>query len=141
MKLLFVVFLATCTMRILSCNSVIRNGRKIQQFVERHAEIREKTVKDVLKFKYQEMEELKAEIEDLKEQTAYEGLSEPEAFDEDYSSDYLNEFREDEKDSNIQRQGDEKTTITLVNKTAISNDTKIKNNELEEDNEGCDGPE
>jgi len=87
------------------------------------------------------MEELKAEIEDLEEQTAYEGLSEPEASDEDYFGDYLNEFREDEKDSNIQRQGDEKTTITLVNETAISNDTKIKNNELEEDNEGCDGPE
>ena len=87
------------------------------------------------------MEELKAEIEDLEEQTAYEGLSEPEAFDEDYISDYLNKFREDEKDSNIQIQGDEKTTITLVNNTAISNDTRIKNNELEKDNEGCDGPE
>ena len=48
---------------------------------------------------------------------------------------------ENEKDSNIQRQDDEKTTITLVNNTAISNDTRIKNNKLEEDNEGCDGPE
>ena len=127
MKLLFVVFLATCTMRILSCNSVIQNGKKIQRFVERHAEISER---NLLKSKLQEMEELKAEIEDLEEQTAYEGLSEPEAFDEDYSSDYLNEFHEDEKDSNIQRQGDKKTTITLVNETASSNDTKIKNDEL-----------
>ena len=87
------------------------------------------------------MEELKAEIEVLEEQTAYEGLSEPEVSDEDYFGDYLNEFYEDEKDSNIQRQDDEKTTITLVNNTAISNDTRIKNNKLEEDNKGCDGPE
>ena len=87
------------------------------------------------------MEELKAEIEDLEEQTAYEDLSELETFDEDYISDYLNELRKDEKDSNIQRQGDKKTTIALVNETASSNDTKIKNDELEEDNKGCDGPE
>ena len=87
------------------------------------------------------MEELKAEIEDLEEQTAYEDLSKLETFDEDYISDYLNEFRKDEKDSNIQRQGDEKTTIALVNENASSNDTKIKNDELEEDNKGCDGPE
>ena len=125
-------------MRILSCNNVIQNGKKIQRFVERHAEISER---NLLKSKLQEMEELKAEIEDLKEQTAYEGLSEPEISDEDYFGDYLNESHENEKDSNIQRQDDEKTTITLVNNTAISNDTRIKNNKLEEDNEGCDGPE
>jgi len=138
MKLFFVVFLATCTMTILSCNNVIQNGKKIQRFVERHAEI---SKRNLLKSKLQEMEELKAEIEDLKEQTAYEGLSEPEISDEDYFGDYLNESHENEKDSNIQRQNDEKTTITLVNNTAISNDTRIKNNKLEEDNEGCDGPE
>jgi hypothetical protein len=138
MKLFFVVFLATCTMTILSCNNVIQNGKKIQRFVERHAEI---SKRNLLKSKLQEMEELKAEIEDLKEQTAYEGLSEPEISDEDYFGDYLNESHENEKDSNIQRQDDEKTTITLVNNTAISNDTRIKNNKLEEDNEGCDGPE
>ena len=28
-----------------------------------------------------------------------------------------------------------------MNKNASSNDTKIKNDELEEDNKGCDGPE
>ena len=106
--------------------------------MERHAEISER---NLLKSKLQEMEELKAEIEDLEEQTAYEGLSEPEISDKDYFGDYLNEFHENEKDSNIQRQDDEKTTITLVNNTAISNDTRIKNNKLEEDNEGCDGPE
>ena len=87
------------------------------------------------------MEDLKAEIEDLEEQTAYEDSNELETFDENYLSDYLNEFRKDEKDSNIQRQGDEKTTIALVNENASSNDTKIKNDELEEDNKGCDGPE
>ena len=49
------------------------------------------------------MEELKAEIEDLEEQTAYEDLSELEVFDEDYSSNYFDKFLEDEKNSNIQR--------------------------------------
>ena len=133
MKLFLVVFLATCTMRILPCNNVIQNGKKIQRFVERHAEISERKL---LKSKLQEMEELKAEIEVLEEKTADESLSEPEVADEDYFGDFFNEFYEDEKDTNIQRQDDEIATITLVNNTAISNDTRIGNNELEEDNKG-----
>ena len=72
MKLLFVAFLATWTMKILSCSTIIQNGKLIRQFVEQHAEIREKTVEDILKFKYQKMEELKAEIEDLEEQKTHE---------------------------------------------------------------------
>ena len=147
MKLLFVAFLATWTMRILSCNTIIQNGKLIRQFVERHAEIREKTVKDVLKFKYQEMEELKAEIEDLEEQKTYEDLSEQkfpdnhEVLDEDYSSDYFDKFLEDEKNSNIQEHDDEEATITIVKESVDSDDTEIKNDELEEDDTGCDGPE
>ena len=87
------------------------------------------------------MEELKAEIEDLEEQTAYEDLSEQKVLDEDYSSNYFDKFLEDEKNSNIQEHGDEEATITIVNESVSSNDTKIKNDELEEDNTGCDGPE
>ena len=73
MKLLFVAFLATWTVRILSCRTVIQNGKLIRQFVERHAE---KTVEDSLKFKYQEMEKLKTEIEELEEQKTDEDLRE-----------------------------------------------------------------
>ena len=87
------------------------------------------------------MEELKAEIEDLEEQTTYEDLSEQKVLDEDYSSNYFDKFLEDEKNSNIQEHGDEEATITIVNESVSSNDTKIKNDELEEDNTGCDGPE
>ena len=45
MKLLFVVFFATWTVKILSCRTVVQNGRLIRQFVERHAE---KTVEESL---------------------------------------------------------------------------------------------
>ena len=65
MKLLFVALLATWTVRILSCRTVIQNGKLIRQFVERHAE---KTMEESLKFKLQEMERLKTEIEELEEQ-------------------------------------------------------------------------
>ena len=72
MKLLFVAFLATWTVRILSCRTVIQNGKLIRQFVERHAE---KTVEESLKFKYQEMERLKTEIEELEEQKVVEWIT------------------------------------------------------------------
>ena len=65
MKLLFVALLAIWTVRILSCRTVIENGKLIRRFVERHAE---KTVEQSLKFKQQEMERLKTEIEELEEQ-------------------------------------------------------------------------
>ena len=125
-------------MKILPCNNVIQNGKKIQRFVERHAEISERKL---LKSKLQEMEELKAEIEVLEEKTADESLSEPVVTDEDYFANFFNEFYEDENDTIIQGQDDEIVTITPVNNTAISNNTRIGNNELEEDNKGCDGPE
>merc|ERR1712240_444096 len=87
------------------------------------------------------MEELKAEIEDLKEQTTYEDLSEHKVLDEDYSSNYFDVFLEDEKNSNIQEHGDKEATITVVKESVNSDDTEIKNDELEEDDTGCDGPE
>ena len=87
------------------------------------------------------MEELKAEIEDLEEQTTYEDLSEQKVLDEDYSSDYFDKFLEDEKNSNIQEHDDEEATITIVKESVNSDDTEIKNDKLEEDDTGCDGPE
>ena len=85
----------------------------IRQFVERHAE---KTVEDALKFKYQEMEKLKTEIEELEEQKTDEDLREKklpdnrEVLDEDYSSDYFDKFLEDgEKEQDI-----EEATVTDV---------------------------
>ena len=125
-------------MKILPCNNVIQNGKKIQRFVERHAEISERKL---LESKLQEMEELKAEIEVLEEKTADESLSEPVVTDEDYFANFFNEFYEDENDTIIQGQDDKIVTITPVNNTAIRNNTRIENNELEEDNKGCDGPE
>ena len=53
MKLLFMAFLATWTMKILPCSLVIH----LQ--AEQHAEIKGKTIEDILRFKYQKMEELK----------------------------------------------------------------------------------
>ena len=71
MKLLFMAFLAISTVRILSCRTVIENGRKIRQFVERHEK---KTVEESLKLKHQEMERLKTEIDELEEQKTDENL-------------------------------------------------------------------
>ena len=119
MKLLFVAFLATWTVRILSCRTFVQNGRLIRQFVERHAE---KTVEESLKFKYQEMERLKTEIEELEEQKTDEDLQDNrEDLDEDISSDYFDKFLENGEEE----QDDEEATVTDV---------------MEEDKE-CNGPE
>ena len=65
----------------------------IRQFVERHAE---KTVEESLKFKHQEMERLKTEIEELEEQKTDEDLTDNrEVLDEYISSDYFDKFLED----------------------------------------------
>ena len=95
MKLLFVALLAIWTVRILSCRTVIENGKLIRRFVERHAE---KTVEQSLKYKQQEMEKLKTEIEELEEQKNDEDLiNEHEVFDDYISSDYFDKFLEDGK--------------------------------------------
>ena len=62
MKLLFMAFRAAWTMEILPCSLVIH----LQ--AEQHAEIKGETIEDKLRFKYQRLEELKAEIEDLEDQ-------------------------------------------------------------------------
>ena len=59
----------------------------------------------------------------------------------DYSSDYFDKFLEYENNSNIQERDDEEATITIVKGSVDSDDTEIKNDELEEDDTGCDGPE
>ena len=122
MKLLFVALLAIWTVRILSCRTVIENGKLIRRFVERHAE---KTVEQSLKFKQQEMERLKTEIEELEEQKNDEDLiDEHEVFDDYISSDYFDKFLEGGK----KEQEIEEATIVDVDES------------MEEDKE-CNGPE
>ena len=112
-------FLAISTVRILSCRTVIENGRKIRQFVERHEE---KAVEESLKLKYQEMERLKTEIEELEEQKTDENLQDDRGnLDEDINSDYFDKFLEDGEEE----QDDEEATIIDV---------------MDEDKE-CNGPE
>merc|ERR1712240_715969 len=93
------------------------------------------------------MEELKAEIEELEEKMIQDDLNKNlvpvEAADSqvDYSSDYFDKFLEYENNSNIQERDEEEATITIVKGSVDSGDTEIKNDELEEDDTGCDGPE
>ena len=101
-------FLAISTVRILSCRTVIENGRKIRQFVERHEK---KTVEESLKLKHQEMERLKTEIDELEEQKTDENLQVHHGnLDEDITSDYFDKFLEDEEEE----QEDEEATIIDV---------------------------
>ena len=115
------MFLAIWTMRILPCNLIILRHLK--------------------------MEELKAEIEELEEKMTQDDLNknlipvEAEDSQVDYSSDYFDKFLEYENNSNIQERDDEEATITIVKGSVDSDDTEIKNDELEEDDTGCDGPE
>ena len=115
------MFLAIWTMRILPCNLIILRHLK--------------------------MEELKAEIEELEEKMTQDDLNknlipvEAEDSQVDYSSDYFDKFLEYENNSNIQEHDDEEATITIVKGSVDSDDTEIKNDELEEDDTGCDGPE
>merc|ERR1712002_152471 len=93
------------------------------------------------------MEELEAEIEELEEQKTQDDLDEklfpakPEVFQEDYSSDYIDKFLEYEDNSKIQEHDDEEATITIVEESANNDDIEIKNDEVEEEDTGCDGPE
>ena len=82
--------LAMWTVRILSCRTVIENGKLIRQFVERHEE---KSVEESLKFKHQVMERLKTEIEELEEQITDEDLRDDREVLDDYiSRDYFDKF-------------------------------------------------
>ena len=143
MKLLFMVFLATWTMKILPCSLIILRHLKAKQ----HAEIEGKTIDEILSFKHQKMEELEAEIEELEEQKTQDDLDEkmspakPEVFQEDYNNDYVDKFLEYEDNSKIQEQDDEEATITIEEESVNNDDIEIKDDELEEDDKGCDGPE
>ena len=143
MKLLFMVFLATWTMKILPCSLIILRHLKAKQ----HAEIKGKTIDEILSFKHQKMEELKAEIEELEEQKTQEDLGEnvfsanPEVLQGDYDSDYVDKFLEHEDYSKIQEQDDEEATITIEEESVDTNNIETKDDELEEDDEGCNGPE
>ena len=122
MKLLFMALLAMWTVRILSCRTVIENGKLIRQFVERHEE---KSVEESLKFKHQVMERLKTEIEELEEQITDKDLRDDREVLDDYiSSDYFDKFLEDgEKEQDI-----EEATIIDVEESM-------------DDDKDCDGPE
>ena len=76
--------------------------------MERHAE---KAMEESLKLKYQEMERLKTEIEELEEQKTDENLQDDrENLDEDINSDYFDKFLEDREEE----QDDEEATIIDV---------------------------
>ena len=93
------------------------------------------------------MEELKAEIEELEEQKTQDDLGEnvfpanPEVLQEDYNSDYIDKFLEYEDNSKIQEQDDEEATITIDEESVNTDNIEIKDDKLEEDDEGCNGPE
>ena len=103
-------FFAISTVRILSCRTVIENGRKIRQFVERHEK---KTVEESLKLKHQEMERLKTEIDELEEQKTDENLQDYHAnLEEDVTSDYF--FFDKFLENKEEEQEDEEATIIDV---------------------------
>ena len=91
---------------------------------------------NLLIFQHLKMEELKAEIEKLEEKMIQKELSKKldlvnnEESEVDYSIDYFDKFLEPNNDSDFQENGE---------KEAIDNE--IRDDEREEDDEGCDGPE
>ena len=91
---------------------------------------------NLLIFQHLKMEELKAEIEKLEEKMIQKELSKKldlvdnEESEVDYSIDYFDKFLEQNNDSDFQ-ENSEKEVI----------DNEIRDDEREEDDEGCDGPE
>ena len=91
---------------------------------------------NLLIFQHLKMEELKAEIEKLEEKMIQKELSKKldlvdnEESEVDYSIDYFDKFLEQNNDSDFQENSE---------KEAIDNE--IRDDEREEDDEGCDGPE
>ena len=93
------------------------------------------------------MEELKAEIEDLEEQKTQEDLGEqefpanPEVLQGDYGSDYADKFPEHGDNLKIREQDDEEATVTVDEESVDTDNIETKDDKLEEDDEGCNGPE
>merc|ERR1711867_379807 len=89
----------------------------------------------------------KPEEEKEEEQETYEDLSEQkfpdnlEVLDEDYSSDYFDKFLEDRDNLKIQEQDVEEATVTEDEESMDTDNIETKDNKLEEDDEGCNGPE
>ena len=94
MKLLLVTLLAIWTVRILSCGTVVQNGRRIQQFVDRQGK---KTVDEALRLKRLGIDKIK-EIEEREEQETDENMQ----VHSDYE-DISDEREEQETDENVQR--------------------------------------
>merc|ERR1712041_6650 len=110
-------------------------------------EMKGKPIKDTLSFKYQMMEELEEEIEDLEEQKTQkeldeqEFLADPEVLQEDYGSDYADKFLEHGDNLKIREQDIEEATVTVSEESVDTGNIETKDDKLEEDDEGCDGPE
>ena len=106
-----------------------------------------KPIEETLNFKYQMMEELEAEIEDLEEQKTQkeldeqEFLADPEVLQEDYGSDYADKFLEHGDNLKIREQDNEEATVTVSEESMDTDSIETKVDKLEEDDEGCDGPE
>ena len=115
------MFLAVWTMRILPCNLLILRHLK--------------------------MEELKAEIEKLEEKMIQDDLNKnlvlvkAEDSQVDYSIDYFDKFLESDNNSNFQEHDEEGAKFTVVKGSTDNDDKEIRDDELEEDDTGCDGPE
>ena len=96
MKLLFMMFLAMWTMKILPCSLIILRHLKEKQYEG----IEGKTIDEVISLKHQKMEELEAEIEELEEKKTQDDSDEnlipikSEVSQVDYSSDYFDKFLE-----------------------------------------------
>ena len=92
MKLLLVTLLAIWTVRILSCGTVVQNGRRIQQFVDRQGK---KTVDEALRLKRLGIDKIK-EIDEREEQETDENVQVHSDY-EDIGDDYLffDKFLED----------------------------------------------
>ena len=91
---------------------------------------------NLLILRHLKMEELKAEIEKLEEKMIQKELSKKldlvsvEDSQVDYSIDYFDKFLEPDNNPNFQENGEKEAM-----------DNEIRDDELEEDDEGCDGPE
>ena len=97
MKLLLVTLLAIWTVRILSCGTVVQNGRRIQQFVDRQGK---KTVDEALRLKRLGIDKIK-EIDEREEQETDENVQ----VHSDYE-DINDEREEQETDENVQVHSD-----------------------------------
>ena len=123
------MFLAAWIIEISPCLFVIHLKE------EQHKVIKTGNIEDEIKFKYQRLEKLKAEIEDLKDQREeqnQEDLDEyglpiiAETFQGDYevidsvvTDDYTDKFLENKGNMDSQGQDDEEATVTDEEETTI----------------------